>query len=113
MRSIDNNILKDTLQKKILRTWINIHVNSFIKYHEMKIEEVTWKVIRNSVFFLFFQDWKLQNVVIMFLFFSKSAYLLPAKITLEVTNSLKLDNSFRDAFRNLSNIKDGVFYKYS
>ena len=49
----------------------------------------------------------------MFLFFSKSAYLLPAKITLEVTNSLKLDNSFRDAFRNLSNIKDGVFYKYS
>ena len=29
--NIDNSILKDILQLKILRTWIKIHANSFIK----------------------------------------------------------------------------------
>ena len=31
MRHIDNSILKDTLQLKILGTWINARVNYFIK----------------------------------------------------------------------------------
>ena len=31
MRHIDNSILKDTLQLKILRTWIKIRSNTFIK----------------------------------------------------------------------------------
>ena len=37
--------LKDTLQMKILRTWINIHANSFFgKYHEMIMTMVPWKL---------------------------------------------------------------------
>ena len=36
---------KDTLQMKILRTWINIHANSFFgKYHEMIMTMVPWKL---------------------------------------------------------------------
>ena len=39
MRHIDSSILKDTLQLKILRTWINIRVKPFIK---------TWEDIMKS-----------------------------------------------------------------
>ena len=38
--------LKDTLQLKILRTWINIHANSILgKYHEMKMGEGDLEII--------------------------------------------------------------------
>ena len=37
--------LKDTLQLKILQTWINIHTNYFIKNHEMKMGEDTSEII--------------------------------------------------------------------
>ena len=38
--------LKDTLQLKILRTWINIHTNSFLdKYHEIKMGEGALQII--------------------------------------------------------------------
>ena len=38
--------LKDTLQLKILRKWINIHVNFFLgKYHEMKMGEGAMELI--------------------------------------------------------------------
>ena len=40
MRHIDNNILKDTLPLKILRTWINVGVNCFIKTWE---DIMKWK----------------------------------------------------------------------
>ena len=38
--------LKDTLQMKILRTWININANSFLgKYHEMIIDKGSLEII--------------------------------------------------------------------
>ena len=38
--------LKDTLQLKILRTWINIGTNYFLtKFLETKIDESVWKII--------------------------------------------------------------------
>ena len=38
--------LKDTLQLKILRTWIDIHVNFFLgKYHEVKMGEGALEII--------------------------------------------------------------------
>ena len=38
--------LKDILQLKILRTWINIQANSFLgKYHEMKMDESVMDII--------------------------------------------------------------------
>ena len=38
--------LKDTLQLKILRTWTNIHVNSFLgKYHKWKMGGVAIEII--------------------------------------------------------------------
>ena len=38
--------LKDTLQLKILRTWINIHINFFLgKYLEMKMGEGALEII--------------------------------------------------------------------
>ena len=38
--------MKDTLQLKILRTWINIRVNSFLgKYHEMKMGEGALEIV--------------------------------------------------------------------
>ena len=50
--------------------------------------------------------------------FMKNFYLLTAKITPDVTNSLwylhavqDLDNFLRDLFRNMSNIKDEAFYE--
>ena len=46
--NIDNSILKDILQLKVLRTWIKIHANSFIKtwVNIMKREstKVPWKL---------------------------------------------------------------------
>ena len=49
-RYIDKSILKDTLQLKILRTWIKISADSFIhqdlsKHHKEKINEYTFKII--------------------------------------------------------------------
>ena len=43
-------------------------------------------LMRLSVFF--FEGFRLQNVLIMLLFFTKNAYLLMAKITLDVYNCL-------------------------
>ena len=38
--------LKDTLQLKILQTWINIYVNSFLdKYMERKWAKMSWKLL--------------------------------------------------------------------
>ena len=51
MRHSDNSILKDTVQLKILRRWINIRVNSFIKTEKTswnknrKLNRNAWKVI--------------------------------------------------------------------
>ena len=48
--------LKDTLHLKILRTWINIHANSFFgKYHEIKMGEGAlgnYQFHKNSSLFL-------------------------------------------------------------
>ena len=36
----------ETLHLKILRTWINMHANSFLgKYHEMKMDEGAFEII--------------------------------------------------------------------
>ena len=46
-RYIDNSILKETLKLKILRTWIKIHANSFIKTWvniKWKSIKVPWKL---------------------------------------------------------------------
>ena len=38
--------LKDTLQLKILQTWINIYINSFLdKYHEQRWAKMPWKLL--------------------------------------------------------------------
>ena len=83
-RYINNNILKDTLQLKILRTWIKIRANSFIKTlvnimkrkskkvpgklslvkntnphfneHCTKINDISFVIIH---FFLFFIYWRI------------------------------------------------------
>ena len=53
MRHIDNNILKDTLQFFILRTWINMRAKSFIKTSvnltKTRINEGAWKKIGTQI----------------------------------------------------------------
>ena len=74
------------------------------------------KILMRLSALLFFEDWKPQNFLIMFLFFTKNSYLLTTKITPDVTNSLwvlhtvqELGDSFRDVFRTPSNIKEEAF----
>ena len=49
---------------------------------------ITTRNITMSVSVLFFEDFQFQNVLIMFLFFTKNGYLLTTKITLDVYNCL-------------------------
>ena len=67
--------LKDTVQLKILRTWINIRVNSFFdKFHETKMDEdaseivsctksepVLWRTLHQDI-----------SLIIIFFFFSET-----------------------------------------
>ena len=46
VKHIDNSILKDTLQLKILRTWIKIRSNSFIKTWVNMMKRKPTKVLR-------------------------------------------------------------------
>ena len=44
-RLIDDSILKDTLQFKILRKWINVCAKVHENYDQTKIDEGAWKIL--------------------------------------------------------------------
>ena len=127
IRHIDNNILTDKLQLKILRTWINIRVNSFIKNSENIVKR------DNKLFVI---SLILKFILYLYTFFNKNhwhfdagwhdvlifheMFFLTAKISPDFSNSLwffldmqELGDSLRDIFRTLSNIKDGTICENS
>ena len=67
--------LKDTLQLKILRTWIDIRVNSFLdKFHETKMDEDASEIISctKSEPVLWRTSHQDISLIIIFFFFSET-----------------------------------------